>query len=209
MAIGLTADFGNVLGMFDKRAACQLFTDYTALSADEIERRIVGSDIEKRLESGQISDVVFARELEHRIKAHKPMPIDDVKRIWGNIFSPNPAIEPIIDSLIGKQIPICVLSNTNSIHWPFIADLPVMRKLIAHGSPMILSHQVKEMKPDQKMFATACASLKLQPQDVLFIDDIQAYVDAARVFGMRAERYDCTKDQPHELRNIFRDHEML
>lgn len=199
-------DFGKVLGTFDKMRACALFADYSSYSPTEI-YDIITTQLEKMLESGQMSETAFCNELLHRCKVHT-LTVPDGKRIWGNIFGSNPAIEPVIDQLIDQRTPIGVLSNTNAIHWPYIEDLPVMRKLKRYGAPFTLSYVVKAYKPDRRLYEAAFANLGTKAAETLYLDDIQEYVEAARAIGMKAEQYDCTKD-PERISGIMNKYGFL
>lgn len=200
-------DFGNVLGMFDKQKACAQLAESSPYSADEIYQIIVGRNLERMLESGQMSETAFCNEVLHHCKLTK-LTVPDVMRIWGNIFTPNPAIDGIVDRLIERKIPIGVLSNTNGIHWPYICDLPVMRKLQKYGAPQTLSYELKALKPDAIMFETAVMRLGTKTEETLYLDDINEYVGAARLAGMESEQYDCSKDSSR-ISTIMRQHGLV
>ena len=185
-------DFGNVLGTFDKPKAAERLANASPYSSTEILTIILDGGLEKMLESGQISETAFCNEVLYRCKIDLSVP--DVMRIWGDIFAPNPAIIPIVENLIERKVPIGVLSNTNGIHWPYIMDLPVMQMLQRYKAPFTLSYEVGGYKPDAILYETALKRLGTKPEETLYLDDIQAYVDAARALGMHAEQYDCTKD---------------
>lgn len=185
-------DFGNVLGTFDKFSAALRLASASPYGTNEILQAILNGGLERMLESGQMSETAFCNEVLHRCKINLTVP--DVRRIWGNIFAPNHAIIPFVEQLIERRVPIGVLSNTNSIHWPFIMDLPVMQLLKRHSAPFTLSYEVGGYKPDAILYETALKRLETKPEDTLYLDDILAYVEAARALGMRAEQYDCTKN---------------
>jgi len=199
-------DFGKVLGTFDKMRACRQFAETSMYPAQTIYDIIIGR-LEKELESGRMSETAFCNELLHHCKVEK-LTVPDVKRIWGNIFGPNPAIDPVIDKLMAQKTPIGVLSNTNSIHWPFIEDLSVMRKLKVYGAPFTLSYREHAFKPDKDLYEAALAALGIEASETLYLDDIQEYVDAARAIGMKAEQYDCTKN-PEQISGIMNEYGFL
>lgn len=191
-------DFGNVLGTFNKLAACEVFAETSPYSAQEI-LAIIAARLEKRFESGGMSESAFCNQLLHYCKVAK-LTMPDVRRIWGNIFRPNPAIDPIVDGLIKQRVPLAILSNTNAIHWEYIRDLPVMRTLAAYGTPFVLSYEIRAFKPDAIMFTTALRRLKTEAAATLYLDDIEENVVAARKVGLQAEWYDCSKDSSHIFR---------
>lgn len=199
-------DFGNVLGTFDKFRALQRLACASRYETKEIIQVILNDGLERMLESGKMSEIAFCNEVLYRCKINLTVP--DAMRIWGNIFAPNSAIVPIVEQLIEKRVPIGVLSNTNGIHWPYIMDLPVMQMLKAYRAPLTLSHEIGSYKPERIMYDNALAQLGSNPEETLYLDDIQAYVEAARARGMHAEQYDCTKD-PDAIGSIMQKYGLL
>lgn len=198
-------DFGLVLGRFDKRLSCQAFAEKCQHSPEKIYEMLVGSDLEKRLESGLPTDE-FAREVIALLES--TMTNDDVHRGWGDIFTPNADIDFFIELLIAKGVKMAVLSNTNAVHWPYIAQLPVIRKLAEYGAPMILSHDVGVMKPHPRIYHATLTKLDVQPEHALYLDDIEENVAAARAVGMNAERYHCLEHPQERLTEIFEKHRL-
>jgi epoxide hydrolase-like predicted phosphatase len=49
---------------------------------------------------------------------------------------------------------------------------------------LIYSHEVNLMKPDPKIYALTCERLGLQPVEIVFVDDAEPNIIAAREFGM-------------------------
>jgi glucose-1-phosphatase len=200
-------DFGRVLGSFNKDAAAHRLAFASPYSPEEVLQIIQDSGLERQLESGQISETVFCNEVLYRCKIGT-LTVPDIMRIWGNIFSPNSAVIPVVEQLIKHRVPLGVLSNTNGIHWPFIMDLPVMQVLNTYGAAFTLSYEVGGYKPDATLYETALKRLGTKPEETLYLDDIRAYVDAARALGMQAEQYDCTKD-PSAITDIMQKHGLL
>jgi epoxide hydrolase-like predicted phosphatase len=51
---------------------------------------------------------------------------------------------------------------------------------------IIYSHEVGISKPDPRIYRLACDRLGVRPEEVIFLDDVDANVDAARDLGMQA-----------------------
>jgi epoxide hydrolase-like predicted phosphatase len=51
---------------------------------------------------------------------------------------------------------------------------------------IVYSHEVGMSKPDRRIYELTCERLGMQPAEVIFLDDREAAVDAAREFGMHA-----------------------
>jgi len=49
---------------------------------------------------------------------------------------------------------------------------------------IVYSHEVGYLKPDPRIYRLACEQLAVSPDDVVFVDDLDANVEAARAVGM-------------------------
>ncbi len=68
---------------------------------------------------------------------------------------------------------------------------------------LIISAEVKLVKPDPRIFQLAVARLGVQPAEVVFIDDIAVNVDAARWEGLKAIQYQDTQKTLDELNSYL------
>ncbi|CAN5640582.1 hypothetical protein BH23PAT2_BH23PAT2_03680 [soil metagenome] len=64
---------------------------------------------------------------------------------------------------------------------------------------IIFSYQVGHAKPDPEIFQLTAERLEMSPQDILFVDDIPAYVSAAQDCGIQAVVY----SDFHSLHQFF------
>lgn len=78
-----------------------------------------------------------------------------------------------------------LLSNTNQLHWENQTDAAAMTMLCERN---YLSYELGILKPDAAIYAHVVADLDRPADEVLFLDDNQINVDAAREAGLRSER---------------------
>jgi len=78
-----------------------------------------------------------------------------------------------------------VLSNTNRLHWETQVDNDIMRRLFTRE---YLSFAIGLVKPDADVFEHIVADLGRPAEAILFLDDNQINVDAARASGLASER---------------------
>lgn len=57
---------------------------------------------------------------------------------------------------------------------------------------MVISGEVGVAKPDPRIYEIMLSTLSLEPHEVLYVDDVEANVQAARDLGIRATRSDST-----------------
>lgn len=82
-------------------------------------------------------------------------------------------------------IPMGCLSNTNPVHWQRHLD---HWGIVQHLDWTFTSHEVGIMKPEPAIFAYVIHTIGLPPDQLLFLDDSNEHVQAARASGMRAEQ---------------------
>ena len=78
-----------------------------------------------------------------------------------------------------------ILSNTNAAHWPRLMG---EMELAGRFDSYFASHHLGAAKPDKLIYQRVLQQLKVAPEQILFIDDNQINIDAARELGMQAHR---------------------
>jgi HAD superfamily hydrolase (TIGR01509 family) len=83
---------------------------------------------------------------------------------------------------IPRTYRVAALSNMSKVHWDAIAATGLTRRF----DQVFVSHEIGCLKPASEAFGIALDGMQLQPSDVLFLDDGQRNVDAAKALGMEA-----------------------
>ena len=73
---------------------------------------------------------------------------------------------------------------------------------LRHFDHQILSCEVKLIKPDPAIFRESIERIGAKPKEILFVDDRQANIDAAKSTGIAAIRFESTKQLREELRDM-------
>jgi HAD superfamily hydrolase (TIGR01509 family) len=81
---------------------------------------------------------------------------------------------------------VAVFSNTNHEHWSFVTAKAggVLDRFEMH-----LSHEIGAVKPEPEAFGLVARRADVDPRRCLFIDDLSANVEGARVAGFQAEQF--------------------
>ena len=100
--------------------------------------------------------------------------------------------EPLVDYVrtLRGRVRTGILSNS--------ADGARREETRRYGFPglvddIVYSHEVGLAKPDPAIFRLACARLGVQPNETVFVDDVEANVDGAARAGLQAVRHDSTQ----------------
>jgi putative hydrolase of the HAD superfamily len=95
-----------------------------------------------------------------------------------------PGVREMLVRLAPHRTLAC-LSNTNSVHWPHIRDTLGLSGLLHR---YYLSHEIGHLKPTRAAFEHVLADLGCATHEVVLLDDIQLFVEAAQAVGLKAYR---------------------
>ncbi len=123
--------------------------------------------------------------------------IEQLEQAFSNIIQ-NP-VDGMMD--IVKQVSFthktALVSNTNNIHYKIsLTKFDVLGILHKH----YLSYQMHIMKPARAFYDIIIKDQKLDPAEMLFIDDITINVDGAQAAGMQAVKF----ENPVKLEEILK-----
>ena len=194
-------DLGNVLLPFDHRRGCRAAARRSALSAEEVYRRLWGTQLVERFETGRIGTREFFRRARDLIEYRGTLA--ELQAAWNDIFRSDPAMDRLLRELAGKRSAVSVqrsarnprpetrnpspglvlLSNTNRSHFAFVRrQFPIVR----HFRRRVLSCETHRLKPDAAVFRLAVAKAGVPAESCLYIDDLPEYISAAASLGLRA-----------------------
>ncbi len=142
----------------------------------------LSSPVVRAFEMGRCS----ADEFGERLAADLGLPFTGKEmierfRTWSKgLYSGAAELVRSIDGLVE----VGVLSNTNALHWTTQVDHEEIRSLFTRT---YLSYELGMVKPDAEIFQHVLDDLSLRAESVLFFDDNQENIDAARSAGLTAE----------------------
>jgi HAD superfamily hydrolase (TIGR01509 family) len=86
-------------------------------------------------------------------------------------------------SRIPRSYTRATLANSNALHWPRLMNEMQLAEAFDHH---FASHLTGKIKPDEDAFQHVIDTLKCSAGEILFLDDNQLNVDAAKNVGMKA-----------------------
>ena len=187
-------DLGNVIVPVDFKRCHEAFSEVCSFPPEEIPRRLRGTGLVERFETGRITPEAFADEVCGILgmKVSYPQFWD----IWSRIFHPATLLpEALIEGLRRRQR-LLLLSNTNAIHFAMIEErYPLLR----HFDDYVLSFRVGATKPSPAIYREAIARAGCRPEECFFTDDVGPFVEAARQEGMDAVQFQSREQLEAEL----------
>ena len=144
-------------------------------------------------EVGEVSSVRFFESLKESfdlsISFEKFIPI------WNEIFTENQEVSKMILSQKGKW-KLGLISNTNPLHFDYcLKKFPILRIF----DKWILSYEVGFKKPAVEIFQRAIEWALVEPQKILFIDDMKKHIEVAIALGMQGIHFVSAEQLREEL----------
>lgn len=169
---GVLIENSGFIKMFDWMENCRM-------DLNELFKMWLFSPSVRSFEGGQISPEVFGEQIvkEFSLKITPEQFISEFGHFVKGFF---PGVEDLLIKLSNKY-PLSILSNTNEIHWNMVLQQSNIDKYIKRS---FLSYQIGKLKPDRSMFLYVVNELGCQPSDIIFFDDSQTNVDAAKEVGI-------------------------
>ena len=99
-----------------------------------------------------------------------------------------------------KRYKVCLLSNTNAIHWNYACTHDFARggrRVEDYFDHIYLSYRMKMIKPDAEIFQAVLDDTRWVPQETLFIDDAEANCRTAQSLGIRTYTPQAHEDWRH------------
>lgn len=171
-------DLGNVLIPFDYTKPIEHFNNLKPGLGDRFAQLYKENyHIHRSFEKGELSRSQYLAQmiewLEGRING------DEFCRIFSDIFTLN---QDVIDLLpkLKEHYTLCLLSNTNEIHKEYGYQ---HHEFLNYFDKLFLSHEVRAIKPEEKIYRAVEKFTGKPSGEHLFIDDIQEYIDGAKACG--------------------------
>ena len=188
-------DLGRVLVNFDFKRGYRALEGHCPYAAAEIPKRLSTGNLVERFETGLIEPRDFVAEMSGVLGL--TMDYDEFCGIWTSIFTETLVPEGMLAGL-AERYRLVLLSNTNAIHFEGLRE--THRHLLRHFDSLVLSYDVKAMKPQAEIFQAAIDRAGCRPEECFYTDDIAVYVEAAKSLGIDAVQFESLEQLHRELR---------
>jgi len=177
-------DLGNVLLYFDHGLATRRMAKLAGVTTEQMRSFVFEGPLQNEYETGLISGVQFVSRISDSIG--RELDVAEMLQAAADMFIPNSHILSILSEIRDLGIPMGLLSNTCEAHWVWISELGYPQ-VTGWFSPIILSYEVKSMKPDPHIYNEAQRLAGHRASGIFFTDDRVENVEAARKAGWTAE----------------------
>ena len=148
-------------------------------------------------------DITIFEFWKRMAKRHKKKISEDILRdLWikdyRELISINKKVQRIVESL-KESYKIGMISNIISEHASINKKLGVFDMY----DVVMLSNEVKLTKDKKEIFLLTAEKLKVLPQECIFVDDIEKFVNVANSVGMKAILYKSPSQLQKELTSLL------
>ena len=189
-------DVGGVLVDVDHARARRVWRRRIGRSPDDFDA-LFAEGRKADFDCGRMSPSTFFGETAAQLGDPRlAAPLEEAFRA---MIRPRTGLAPALRQLRGR-VPLGLLSNIDPVHHDVVAAVAEFRGLF---EPAVLSFRIGACKPDPAAFRSALgAAGDPPPEAVVFLDDRQENVAAARKLGIAAERVDSEAGVLHRLREL-------
>jgi glucose-1-phosphatase len=192
-------DIGRVLVRVDVARAMQGLAKGIDLSPGEIWSAIEKDPRWRDWQEGRISPRDWHLHLTRKLSGS--LTFEEFCEAWNRALDPQPMQDSALFESLAKRYRLGLLSNTDPIH---VAHLEATYAFFRYfpQSARTYSCVVNASKPVPLVFREAMRGVKAEPEETLYVDDIEAYVEAARGLGMRGVHYESPEQLIVELEKV-------
>jgi len=177
-------DIGRVLVRVDLSRAMAGLSQAIPLSPEELWKALQNDPRWMDWQEGRISPRDWHLHITKRLGGS--LSFEEFRQAWNRALDPEPMQSEEFLGGLAKKYRLAVLSNTDPLHmeqeesrYPFFRHFPVR----------VYSYRVGASKPSPLIYREALKGCKVAAPEAVFIDDVAAYVEAARQLGMKGVVY--------------------
>jgi 2-haloacid dehalogenase len=119
---------------------------------------------------------------------------DDFHR---SITGPVPGTHALVEALDEAGVPLFAITNFSAEFWRPFREREA--RLFDRFRDVLVSGEVKLLKPDPAIYDLAIARFGIAPGEALFVDDKESNVAAARAAGLRGHHFTTAEDLRRRL----------
>lgn len=114
----------------------------------------------------------------------------------------------LVTELQQNEVATGCLSNTNELHWKRLID-PAFTPAIAMIQHKLASHIEHLAKPSREIYQRFEEMSGFQPEEIVYFDDSETYVEAAKSYGWKGFHIDPSGSTSDQMRKTLKTLDLL
>lgn len=191
-------DFGGVILRTEYQSPRQTLAERFNMEYEDIDKAVFGSPSALRASLGEITEEAHWKEIAKRFKLS-----DADLKAFEEAFFAGDVIDRDFLEYIDTLRPthhVGLISNA----WSGLRDYMTREKVIQFFDSVIISAEVKAVKPDLEIFQIALKQAGVQANEAVFIDDFPVNITACESLGMKGILFKSPQDVIKQLYQILK-----
>jgi HAD superfamily hydrolase (TIGR01509 family) len=190
-------DIGRVLIRVDLVRALTGLASEVSLSPKEVWASIEKDPRWPDWQEGRISPYDWHIHLAKRLGGSHTLA--QFTEIWNRSLDPQPIQDSAFLEDLSKRYRLALLSNTDPLH---VAHMEATYDFFRFFPNRVYSCAVGASKPNPLIYREALRACKVRAEEAIYIDDVAAYVKAARGLGMSGIQFENPEQLTRDLREL-------
>jgi HAD superfamily hydrolase (TIGR01509 family) len=190
-------DIGRVLVRVDVSRGMTGLGEGLSLSPSELWTALEKDPRWPDWQEGRISPRDWHLHLTKRLGTS--LTFEQFTEVWNRVLDPTPIQSNALLETLAKSYRLGLLSNTDPIH---VAYLEASYHFFRFFPARIYSCRVGASKPSPLIYREALRACKVQAGEAVYIDDVLAYVEAARRLGLAGVQYQSPEQLSRDLAGL-------
>jgi epoxide hydrolase-like predicted phosphatase len=191
-------DFGGVIMRTEYQAPRQKLAERFNMDYDEIDKAVFNCDSARRASIGEISEDQHWAEVLKRFK----QPASEMQIFRDHFFG---------GDVIDRHLVEYIRSLRGSFHtglisnaWSGLRDFLAKEKLLDLFDTVIISAEVRAIKPSAKIYELALDQAKVSAGEAVFVDDVAANIEACEKIGMNGILFNDPEESINRLHHVLK-----
>jgi len=190
-------DFGGVIVRTEYQAPRQKLAERFGMDYEDIEKIVFGSPSAARASVGEVSEEEHWQNVMKVLK----LPAAEYPRVRDEFFAGDVIDRNILNLLrsIKPKYKTGLISNA----WSGLRAYIEREKFDDAFHHMVISAEVKAVKPDPKIYRIALERLQVKPNEAVFVDDLIENIEACEKLGMKGIHFRNPEDALGQLKKML------
>ena len=190
-------DLGGVIVRTEFQAPRQKLADRLGIDYDDLSKLIFDSESSVRASTGELSSEQHWISVIQRLKR----PDSERQTIRDEFFAGDIVDRTLVEYIrsLRRKYKTGLISNA----WSDLRDFILREKFADVFDEMIISAEVRAMKPDPKIFQIALERFGVKPKEAVFVDDFYANIEGCEKVGMKGVHFKDAESTLEQLKKLL------